>query len=470
MEYLYNLVRPMAIYPTMVEKVIYHLLTDRFWTSTFCSNPLGFQGGVYTGIITHIRSGFFKELGVTHLQISPPYEQVVPQWDNEAQRYDCAAHGYWPTDHTTRSSRFGNLEVLLEVAEAHGLKVIFDMVHHVGVGARLFQDHPDWFTSSRTWFWNLPELNLARADVRAYVFAALQQWNPENKHVYRWDTLHHLPKGYVHALFSAEDSPATKCWSVGEVLHGDTKMLQKFLELGTPSVYNYPLFYCFSEELSFTAGNLGKVADTFGEMFASGKFHASQLVNFAQNHDMDLLRCYHKEAPADESLKRLKMALNLVFFVPGIPSVYYLDSTGWTGQNFSDPNRSGRWCLEWPAEQGVLHRHLCCLSRVRKNTPALTFGTYQELWRPGELNPAPIFAFERRIGGNGSVQVIVVVVNNDTHDHEVAIPVEANDADALEELLATEQDFIIRDRNLIGRVAATSVLALELPSFGSPTN
>jgi neopullulanase len=456
----------MAIHPDMLGKVIYHLLTDRFKSVHNRSpveirNPLAFHGGTYAGIQEEIQAGFFEELGIDVLQITPPYDQVPPQWDQAAQRSDWGAHGYWPDTHQRANHRFGSLGNLKQVAEEAEMQLILDMVHHVGVDSSLYGQRPEWFTSPRTWFWSLPELNLARQDVKSYVFQALNHWNGDGKHLFRWDTLHHLPRGYVRELFSTEDSPARNVWSVGEVLHGDPAFLKEYLALGCPSVYNYPLWYCFSEELSFGKGNLGKVGDTFNTMFSGENFHPAQLVNFAQNHDMDLLRTYYrsKGEASKDSLERLKMALSLIFLVPGIPSIYYLDSTGWTGQNFSDPNRSGRWNLEWPADKGVFYNHLCCLSRVYKNTPALSHGGYRELWRPGNLNPAPIFAFERKLGANGEVPVIVVV-NNDDVAQGVRIPVSMGDTNALMELLGTRQDFIVQEGHLIGLSPARSVLAL----------
>jgi neopullulanase len=460
----------MTIFPEMTGKVIFHLITDRFRSVKNRSqidlkNPLAFHGGTYAGIVEAIKEGFFAELGIDIIQMSPPYQMVNPQFDTQAQRLDWGAHQYWPEGLKEASHRFGDLEGFLQVVENHNMRVIFDMVHHVGVNAVLWRFRPHWFTSSRTWFWNLPELNLGRQDVRAYVFRSLFRWNPEGKHHYRWDTLHHLPRGYTRELFSAEDSPAKHPWSVGEVLHGNPNELRKFLDLGCPSVFNYPYWYCLAEELSFAKGDLGKVAEVFKTMFSGEMFHPAELVTFTQNHDMDLLRSIYlaKGVGTDESLARLKMALTLTFMVPGIPSIYYLDSTGWSGQNFSDPNRSGRWNLEWPATKGAFFWHLCSLVRVRKSTPALAFGSYRELWRPGEEFAEPIFAFMRQIGSNGSAQKIVVVVNNGTHSHEVVIPVQAPDANALDELLGNQQDFIIRDGNLIGTIGATSVLALELP-------
>jgi glycosidase len=459
------------LYPERLTETCFHLVTDRFrmvgkpQLPTDLRNPLAFHGGNYEGICQAMQEGFFSELGVDIIQMSPPYQQVEPQWDNESQRLDWAAHGYWPNTLMRANFRYGSLNNLKKVVEEAGMQLILDMVHHVGVGSSLYRQRPEWFTSPRTWFWNLPELNLARQDVKSYVFQALGHWNGDGKHYFRWDTLHHLPPAYIQELFSAEDSPAKGVWSVAEVLHGDPAELRRFLDLGAPSVYNYPLWYCFGEELSSRDGNLGKVAKVFSTMFGN-TFHPAELVNFAQNHDMDLLRSLYlaKGASDEESLARLKMALTLVFLVPGIPSIYYLDATGWSGQNFSDPNRSGRWDLDWStANKGIFYYHLCCLVRARKSTPALSFGSFKELWRPGDEYREPIFAFERRIGSNGSSQVVWVVINNDTRDHEVSIPVGCSDVNALEELLGATPDFIIRDGNLLGTIPACSVLALTMP-------
>ena len=399
-------------------------------------------------------------MGVDILQVSPPYEQVRPQWDPEAQRFDHAAHGYWPDNHVKLSEQYGSLAELLEVARENGLEVMFDVVRHTGPDSSLYRQHPSWFTPPESWFWNLPELDLVQETPKRYLFQSLRNLrdiDPACGVNYRWDTLHHLPAAYIAELFSSEESPAKDGWSVGEVLDGNPEVLRKYVNLGASAVYNYPVWFAVAEQLSYEGGDLGKVADTFRTM---STFEPSQLVNFAQNHDMDLLRSYplEKGASADASMERLKMAQNLVFFLPGIPSIYYLDSTGWTGQNFSDPNRSGRYCLEWPAEQGPLYAHLAQLSRVRKGSAALTCGSYREVWRPG-ADRAPIIAFERGVQG-GVQETVVVVINNGDSEARVSIPVSLPDKQ-LTELMGMPVDAVVRDGVLLGTVPARSVLALS---------
>ena len=448
----------MTPYKEMVGKVIYHLLTDRFRAERLDVNPLAFQGGTYDHIIDAVNCGFFAELGADILQVSPPYEQVAPVWDPEAQRFDYAAHGYWPDNHVKLSERYGDLARFLKVARENDLETVFDVVRHTGPGSSLYRQHPSWFTPPESWFWNLPELNLESEIPRNYLFQSLRNLrdiDPESRVYYRWDTLHHLPDSYIAELFSSEQSSARDIWSVGEVLDGNPEVLRKYLNLGAHAVYNYPVWFVVAEELCHEAGDVGKVADVFRTMF--GGFQPSQLVNFAQNHDMDLLRSYSlaKGASPDASMERLKMAQNLVFFLPGIPSIYYLDSTGWTGQNFSDPNRSGRYCLEWPAEQGPLYAHLAQLSRVRKGSAALTYGSYREVWRPG-ANPAPIIAFERKVLG----ETVIVLINNGDDEHGIRIPVSLPDKNVVE-LMGVPVDAVVRNGVLLGTVPARSVLVVS---------
>jgi alpha-amylase len=125
---------------------VYFLLTDRFNNGKpdndraykrrdDAATLRGFMGGDFAGITAKIKEGYFKELGVTALWITPPVEQIHAGTD-EGTGKSYGFHGYWARDFTAIDAGLGTedeLRTLVDTAHAHGLRVLFDVVlNHTG--------------------------------------------------------------------------------------------------------------------------------------------------------------------------------------------------------------------------------------------------------------------------------------------------------------------------------------------------
>jgi alpha-amylase len=125
---------------------VYFLLTDRFNNGNpdndhaygrkdDAAKLRGFMGGDFAGITAKIKEGYFNELGVTALWITPPVEQIHAGTD-EGTGKSYGFHGYWARDFTAIDANLGTedeLRTLVETAHAHGLRVLFDVVmNHTG--------------------------------------------------------------------------------------------------------------------------------------------------------------------------------------------------------------------------------------------------------------------------------------------------------------------------------------------------
>ena len=117
------------------DEVIYQVLVDRFANGDRGNDYMvntddlaRYQGGDWQGLID--RMGYFEELGVTTLWISPVIRNV--ETDANVDGY----HGYWAQDFNDVNPHFGSLATLQNlVREAHArdMKVIIDIVtNHVG--------------------------------------------------------------------------------------------------------------------------------------------------------------------------------------------------------------------------------------------------------------------------------------------------------------------------------------------------
>ena len=120
---------------------VYFLLTDRFnngdigndinYDRTEDVAPLRkFMGGDIKGIIEKIEDGYFTDLGVNAIWLTPVVEQVHGSVD-EGQGPTYGYHGYWAKDWTAMEPNFGSKEdfaKLVESAHAKGIRILLDVV------------------------------------------------------------------------------------------------------------------------------------------------------------------------------------------------------------------------------------------------------------------------------------------------------------------------------------------------------
>ena len=125
---------------------IYFLLTDRFNNGDADNDykhpedlspaPYrGFMGGDIKGITAKIKDGYFTELGVNAIWMTPLVEQIKGATD-EGTGLSYPFHGYWARDWTAIDERFGTPDDISEmVTAAHdaGIRIVFDVVaNHIG--------------------------------------------------------------------------------------------------------------------------------------------------------------------------------------------------------------------------------------------------------------------------------------------------------------------------------------------------
>ena len=125
---------------------IYFMLTDRF-NNGDTSNDLsfnrkddaailrGFKGGDLKGVIAKIEEGYFNDLGVNAIWMTPIVEQIQGAVD-EGTGLSYAFHGYWTRDWTALDPNFGtkeDLKKLVEVAHKNDIRIVLDaVINHTG--------------------------------------------------------------------------------------------------------------------------------------------------------------------------------------------------------------------------------------------------------------------------------------------------------------------------------------------------
>ena len=125
---------------------VYFLLTDRF-NNGDKSNDLnfsrdketgvlrGFEGGDLKGITQKINEGYFTDLGINAIWMTPIVEQIHGATD-EGTGVTYGFHGYWAKDWTNIDPNYGTSEDLKELVEAahnKGIRILLDaVINHTG--------------------------------------------------------------------------------------------------------------------------------------------------------------------------------------------------------------------------------------------------------------------------------------------------------------------------------------------------
>lgn len=125
---------------------VYFLLTDRFNNGDKTNDinfdrtkqPAklrGFKGGDIKGVTQKIKAGYFNNLGINAIWMTPITEQIHGAVD-EGTGLTYGFHGYWAKDWTALDPNFGtkaDLAELVETAHAHGIRILLDgVINHTG--------------------------------------------------------------------------------------------------------------------------------------------------------------------------------------------------------------------------------------------------------------------------------------------------------------------------------------------------
>ena len=188
---------------------VYFLLTDRF-NNGDTSNDVnygrtqetaklrGFEGGDLRGVIQKVEEGYFTNLGVNAIWMTPLVEQIHGSVD-EGQGPTYGFHGYWTKDWTTLDKNFGtekDLEELVNKAHAKGIRIMLDaVINHTGPVTELDEVYPaDWVrvsphctydnyvnTTSCTLVKNLPDILTNKEENVALPPQLLEKWQREGR-------------------------------------------------------------------------------------------------------------------------------------------------------------------------------------------------------------------------------------------------------------------------------------------------
>ena len=427
-------------------QVLYSLMIDRFhngnkkndWkmNSPEVLDIVDYQGGDIAGITKKIQDGFFNDLGITTIWISPITQNPMDAWGyypfKNGNKYDntktytkfSGYHGYWPIYATEVEKRFTTEEELhemLAVAHEHGLNVILDYVaNHMHINSPTLQEHPDWHTDSilpdgrrnfelwdearlTTWFdVHIPTLDLERPEVCSPMTDSALIWLEKFAFDgFRHDACKHIPLNYWRELGAKmkQRYPNRHIWMIGET-YGDPQLIGSYVKSGMlNSQFDFNIYHTAIDVFGKPNQSLKRINQTILEsLHAYGAHHT--MGNISGNHDKcrfislaggavswnenDKAAGWEREigvtadgdAEKEEAAYKAAMLLEVVnLTIPGVPCIYQGDEYAEVGAN--DPDNRHMMKFDGLTErQQQFRNEVQALVQMRRNSLPLIYGEY----------------------------------------------------------------------------------------------
>jgi len=188
---------------------VYFLLTDRFYNGDTSNDTLvkrdqetselrNFQGGDFAGIQQKIEQGYFTDLGINAIWLTPIFEQVQGGVD-EGSGFTYAYHGYWAKDWTAVEPAYGSMEEfkdLVQTAHSKNIRILLDIViNHTGPVTDLDPQWPEeWVRTGPTCTYqdqetavsctltnNLPDIRTDSKEEVALPDLLVEKWKKEGR-------------------------------------------------------------------------------------------------------------------------------------------------------------------------------------------------------------------------------------------------------------------------------------------------
>lgn len=362
-----------------------------------------------------------------------------------------SAHGYDTHDYYKISPKFGDealLRQVLDAAHAQGMRVIFDFVpNHTGLGFFAFQDVVKNGRASQYWNWytirqwpfrpgdpsaydtfsgvgSLPKLNTANPEVKKYLLEVAEHWMRFGFDGLRVD----YPQGIVNRedfyrdLRRVVKGVKPDAYIVAEIWARDPSWLQGDQ---ADSLMNYAI----GRDIVLRFARGGGVA------LYSGRRALADLVriytdypeavvgqgwNLIGSHDTprvltDLGGGALGDTPSPESLARLRLAMGLLYALPGMPIFFQGDECGFTGEAGQYPvNELYRYPIQWDRCNPDVLEFYQRLGKVRAGLAALQGPAFRAYAGEGA-----VLAFLR---GEPGQEVVLAAFNKGSEPANLALP------------------------------------------------
>lgn len=403
-----------------------------------------FYGGDIAGVMQKLP--YLKDLGITIIYFNPL---------NEAQ----SNHKYDPVDYNTIDPHFADEETFkafTKKAHEYGIRIIADMAfNHTGYWHFAFVDTREKGADSKYWHWfewkkwplppegpptpcdyydcwwgypAHPNLNYDHSrpndqenmiddaslatpnqQVVDYILEVARFWLGElDIDGFRLDVPNEVPL-WMWAMFRrVVDQIKPEAFLVGEIWGNAMPWLG-------PDCFHATMNYRFFRDPVVKFIGLGQgTASEFDRELAPGRSlyprQATQvMMNIVGSHDTER---FITTAKNDERRLMLSALFQMTYL--GIPHIYYGDEVGLEGGKDPDNRRTFPWEWRQNNRRSRIHDFYRSLISIRKSYPALRAGSFRSVLTEGK-----VFGYLREDAN----QRLLVVLNNETADEKIRIPV-----------------------------------------------
>ena len=414
--------------------IMYFMMVDRFVDGDNSNNkPVNdpailakaqYYGGDIKGITQKIKAGYFQDLGINTIWISPITQNPIDAWGqfNNPDTKFSGYHGYWPITSTSVDYRLGNsadVKEMLRTAHSNGLSVLLDYVaNHVHEQHAVYQKHKDWVTPLylpdgtmntekwdehrlTTWFDTfLPTLDLEKQEVTDFMVDSAIYWITEyDFDGFRHDATKHIPNNFWRTLNKkvkkVSQEKGKYIYQIGET-YGSHELINSYIGSGLLdaqfdfNMYDnaLPVFATQDESMTRLGEALEAGLSTYGYHHLMGNITGNQdkprFMSYADgtlSFDtpwMEYKRIGWKQTiEVQDSLAYRKMAMFNAFnlTIPGIPIIYYGDEIGMAGAGDPDNRRMMRF-ENLKKQEAALQKEIGSLIQVRTKNLALVYGDF----------------------------------------------------------------------------------------------
>jgi len=419
-------------------KTIYSLMIDRFLDGDPSNtiqiggdlHPLvDFYGGDFEGIIQKLEDGYFSELGISALWISPFQSQptnAFREW-NPPHRMYSGYHGYWPVSPRKIDARFGTeneLKTLITLAHSKHIKILSDFVSN-----HVHEDHP-YYKTKKNWFGNveLPDgsMNIRRWDgdtrLTTWFEPFLPSFDYSNTNAidvvvedavwwmqefdldgFRQDAVKHVPHLFWKKLTNElkQNFPEKNYYQIGETFGSDELILSYVNPSELDAQFNFDIYFTARNVFASSNGDMTLLKETLDQNFRNyqpvnlmGTITSSHdQIRFISVADKQMSfsengteRAFNSPPEAIEhSSSYLKLAnfTAFNFSIPGIPVIYYGEEIGLPGAGDPDNRRPMRFGRNLKIGESILKEKVSSLTNLRQTYTSLSIGDFYTVFLDG---------------------------------------------------------------------------------------
>ena len=417
------------------DALVYMVMTDRFVNgnttndgqSTGAEAEADWMGGDLEGVTQMIESGYFTNLGVNALWISPfntnpPGSYIAADGQHQVSGF----HGYWPIEPRQVDPRFGGEEALHEMVDAAheaGLRVMADfVVNHVHEDHVYAQEHPEWFNQgcicgSEFCDWTerrldclfmdyMPDLDWKNRDASEQIIEDAIWWAETfDLDGLRVDAVKHVDDHAItnlaHRINERFEATGTDFYLKGETAMGwsghsleenanDYNTINRYMgEAALDGQADFVLYHAVVDNV-LTTGNMNyhhldywtnRSQDQYVEGAVMvpylGSHDSSRFISRIQNDGTQWNQWEEQprpSTPSPESYQKAKQGIAWLLTTPGAPMLYMGDEFGQHGG--ADPDNRRMLNFDLTDHQQDLHDFTSGIANVRLENEALRRGVY----------------------------------------------------------------------------------------------